>query len=224
MFLIFLLTTPLNVVATSPTEKTTEHVSVNVFGRTVVKEIESASLKGIVEHGLSCKEDFMIIFNKQAPQEEVETAFTNVSSFFQSLVDEGFAQSVEELKTLFHQIRNRIREPRPQQLGMWNGLPTPLFGNVMCGIFSGGYGAIGFCLGTHMIFPTIGIDLANMWMGVGETVSIGLAGFTTSTGLELGITVGFVGIIIATPILILGPYLQVGFAAGYIGASPAPCS
>lgn len=224
LFCIVLLIAPFSVVGTASTKITTELVTVKVFGKTLVKEIEYASLKEIVDLGLSCKEDFMTIFYKQTSQEEVTAAFTNVSLFFQTLVDEGFAQSTEELTALFYQLRDRIREPRPQHLGMWNGLPTPLFGNTMCGIASGGYGALGFCLGTHMIFPTIGIDLANMWIGAGETMSVGLAGFTTSTGPEFGITIGFVGILIATPLLILGPYLQVGFAAGYIGVSPAPFS
>jgi hypothetical protein len=178
--------------------------------------------------GESKKDDFLTIYNRYATQEEVDAAFADVQPFFTALVEHGLTdKSVDDLNSLFHSIREMIQKPKrdsfgPQPCGNWNGLPTPLFGNAACGIFTGGT-AVGFVLGTHTFIPTIGADALITWGGNGETVSIGGLGFTTSTGPGFGVILGFVGILIATPIMIVGVLYITGFAGVYIGVSPAPC-
>jgi hypothetical protein len=194
----------------------------------VVKEMPMSIIDSIIVLGESKRDDFLTIYNKYATQEEVDRAFEDVQPFFSALVGNGLTdKSVDDLNALFHSIRDMIKKPkrdpfRPQPCGNWNGLPTPLFGNAACGIFSAGT-AIGFVLGTHTILPTLGVDALITWAGNGETISIGGLGFTTSTGPGFGVIVGFVGILIATPIMIVGVLYMTGFAGIYIGASPAPC-
>lgn len=217
--------------------KSTEKVLIRIGTHTIEKEISLDTIRSVIDIGVTCKEDFLCIFNKEAAPDEVAKAFENVQPFFNALVENEMTdRTIEDLNILFQQIREKIREPRnpcphhdvgfktggPRPLGNWNGLPTPIFANVACGIFNAGAPAIGFTLGTHTILPTIGVDALTTWADNGETISIGATGFTTSTGPEFGLIVGFIGIMIALPIMILGFIFQVGFAGAYIGVSPSP--
>ena len=55
-----------------------------------------------------------------------------------------------------------------------------------------------------------------------ETATIGLLGWSTSTGPQANVVLGFLGLYIGVPGVPIGPYFLSGFAPGYIGASPAP--
>jgi len=194
----------------------------------ITKEMPIETIKSIIALGESEKNAFLTIYNKYSTKEEVNNAFEEIQPFFSALVSNGLTdKSVDDLNTLFHNIREMIQKPKsnpfgPYTCGGWNGVPTPIFGNGACGIFGMDVPAIGFALGTHTILPTIGIDLLVTWAGDGETVTIGLTGITTSTGPEFGLTFGFIGILLATPIMITGFLFQVGFAGVYIGVGPAP--
>lgn len=223
-----LLLVPISVGALPTQNKTTDDtttVVVQIGKQKIVREMSLQTIKELVELGRACKNDFLVIFNKRSTQEEVDTAFANIQPWFQALVDNGFAKSTQQLNTLFLNIRSRIGgngyDPSRQPLGNWNGFPTPLFGNALCALFSAGMG-IGWSMGSHMIIPTVGVDAINMWAGTDESVTIGVLGFTTSTGPEFGVTFGFAGVMIATPIVIVGPFIQVGFCGAYLGAGVAP--
>ena len=192
-----------------------------------IKEISASTIDEIVSLAKEKKESFLTIYNKYSTPEEVEQAFTDVQPFFDSLIANGLTtKSVDEMNTMFYDIRDMIKKPKrdpngPQPLGGWNGLPTFITGNLACGIFTASV-AFGFTVGTHTLLPTIGADLVTVWCGSGETVSIGGLGFTTSTGPESGIILGFLGIMLATPIMITAFLLQIGFAGLYAGFGPSP--
>jgi hypothetical protein len=194
----------------------------------IIKELPVSLLESLLVLGKSKREDFLTLYNKYASQEEVATAFQNIQPFFQELVRSGLTdKSVGDLNDLFHTIRDMIKKPRrnpegPQPGGSWNGLPTFLVGNTVSGIFCADGPAVGFALGTHTLLPTIGADAFITWAGTGETVSIGSLGFTTSTGPEFGCIFGFIGVLLATPIMIAGLLFMTGFAAFYLGIGPVP--
>lgn len=194
----------------------------------VIRELPVSVIDSIVLLGTSKKDAFLTIYNKYATSEEVAKAFDDVQPFFSALVANGLTdKSVDDLNELFHEIREMIKKPKrdpfgPLPCGSWNGLPTFLVANVLCGVFCADAPAIGFVLGTHTIFPTIGVDLFLTWTGFGETFSIGGLGFTTSSGPEFGLIFGFVGVIIATPMMITGGLFMTGFAALYLGIGPVP--
>jgi hypothetical protein len=85
--------------------------------------------------------------------------------------------------------------------------------------FFGGIGFIGMpgiilALGTHTIFPTIGIDIALKSWGDFFTVTTGLFGTFEGSGYNWGRIVGFVGFLILG---ILGVYLPVVMGVGVYG-------
>jgi hypothetical protein len=92
---------------------------------------------------------------------------------------------------------------------------------MACGIYTIDT-AIGITIGTNTVLPTAGADLTTIWLGIGETMSVGWTGVTTSTGPELGIIIGFLGILLATPFVIAGFLIQLGIAGVYAGFGPAP--
>lgn len=213
----------------------TEKVIIRIGSYTIEKDMSPDVLRSIIDIGVACKKDFLTIYNKDAPLEDVAKAFENIKPFFNALVENEMTdRTAEELTILFQQIREKIREPYtqrslsrsttdgPRPLGNWNGMPSPVFINIACGIFNAGVPAIGFTLGTHTILPTVGADVLTTWADTGETISIGFTGFTTSTGPEFGLIAGFIGIMIVLPLMILGFIFQVGFAGAYVGVSPSP--
>ncbi len=199
-------------------------LTITIGSSQVEKEVPVGTIEGIMALAKECKPHFMVIYDKSRSAEDVSAAFDGVQPFFEALVDNGLTTySVQDLNVLFQQIRERVRyHGGPQTLGGWNGVPTPIFGNIACGIFTADTGVGGLVLGTHTFIPTIGVDALVMWAGVGESVSVGGLGFTTSTGPDSGVIIGFVGIMLATPIVIAGFLLMIGFAALYMGAGPAP--
>ncbi len=205
------------------TPKATEKIRITIGTETVEKEVPLDTIKDIIDLGKTCKEDFLTIFNKQLSEDEVAQAFENIKPFFQALADNDLTEkSVDELSEMFHQIRNKIRQPRPRTVGLWNGIPTPIFGNAGAGLFNVGESALGFTLGTHTLFPTIGADILTTWTDIGETATIGGFGFTTATGPEFGLILGFIGIMICLPIMIIGFIFQVGFVGAYFGLNILP--
>jgi hypothetical protein len=234
VIIMILAVAPLtSAIAPAETQKQTQRVLVKIGTQTKIQEMPLETIYEVIDIGKACKQDFLTVYNKKATPDEVEKAFEDIQPFFTALVENKMTDStVEELNDLFQQIRDKIRAPQnprweydpdgPQPAGNWNGLPTPMFGNVACGIFNVGVPAIGFTLGTHTILPTIGADILTTWADSGETISVGITGYTTSTGPEFGLIIGFIGIMIALPIMILGFIFQVGFATLYVGVSPSP--
>lgn len=231
--IVFLLAmVPLASATPAPEKLDVIEVTCSVGDETVTTYLAVDTVKSVIALGESHKDDFMTIYNKYSTIQQVEEAFENLQPFFETLVStELTTQSVDELNDLFHMIRSKIKKPRvdpfaggngPRPLGNWNGIPTPIFFNSGCGLFNIGVGAIGFTLGTHTFIPTIGADLMTTWFDTGSTETIGLFGFTTSQGPEFGFILGFIGVMIATPIMILGLIFQTGFAGGYMGVSPSP--
>jgi hypothetical protein len=209
-------------------QQETTHLLCVIGRQKIFKEMPVNIINSIILLGESKKDAFITIYNKYATQEEVDKAFEDIQPFFHALVVNGLTdKSVDDLNILFHNIRDLIKKPKnnplgPQPCGSWNGLPTFLVGNAICGIFCADAPAVGFALGTHTILPTIGADAFITWAGTGETVSIGCLGFTTSTGPEFGLILGFIGVLLATPIMIVGGMFMTGFALLYFGIGPAP--
>jgi hypothetical protein len=194
----------------------------------VVTRMPVETIRSIIALGESEKDAFLTIYNKYATPEEVDAAFEEIQPFFDALVTSGLTdRSVDDLNAMFRNIREIIKKPKndpfgPQTLGGWNGFPTFGVVNAVCGIFCMDVPAVGFALGTHTILPTIGLDAFVTWAGDGETISIGGLGYTTSTGPEFGLIFGFIGVMIATPIMILGGLFMTGFGGFYLGVGPAP--
>jgi len=194
----------------------------------VVKEMSADIIDSIILLGESKKDAFLTIYNKYATPEAVSKAFDDVQPFFNALVVNGLTdKSVDDLNNLFNDLRCMIKKPKhdpsgPQPCAGWNGLPTFVAANAACGIFCADIPAVGFALGTHTLLPTIGVDAFITWTGNGETVTIGCAGYTTSTGPEFGAILGFIGILLATPIMIIGGLFMTGFALLYFGVGPEP--
>lgn len=212
-----------------------EPVRAYIGGVYVERYMSQEDMQGLINMGEAGKQDFLTIYDKTKSAEEVAQAFENIQPFFQALIEYKLTgKTIDELNDMFHDIRDKIRLPRnpkwyyhggdggAQPAGMWNGVPTPIFGNMGAGLFNVGASALGFTLGTHTVLPTIGADLLTTWADTGETISIGGAGFTTSTGPEFGLIIGFVGIMLALPIMIVGFIFQVGFVGGYLGIGIMP--
>lgn len=188
------------------------------------KELPVDVVEMLIEMGGQHKEDFQTIYNKYKTKEEVLQAFENLQPYFTALVEHGIAKSVEYLNTFFNNLRDRVKRPiRPRTAGNWNGVPTPVYGNVFCGVTSFGFATGGIALGTHMILPSIGIDILITWSAsVAETGSIGFTGWTNALGPQWNIIFGFVGMYLGIPMMIAGPYFITGFGIVYAGASPSP--
>jgi hypothetical protein len=206
----------------------TTQILCKIGNERITTEISIDALNKIANLVKEKKQSFLIIYNKYSTLEEVEQAFTDIQPVFKSLVLNGLTtKTVNELNDLFYKIRDMIKKPRhnpfsdPQTLGGWNGLPTLLVFNMACGIYTIDT-AIGITIGTNTVLPTAGADLTTIWLGIGETMSVGWTGVTTSTGPELGIIIGFLGILLATPFVIAGFLIQLGIAGVYAGFGPAP--
>jgi hypothetical protein len=229
---IFLLISPVTsaIISTSPTKtaKTMETVRITIGRETVEKEVPLETINAIIDLGKTCKEDFLTIYDKTTTAEQVQQAFSNIRPFFQALIDNKFTdKTIEELNDLYYNIREKIQEPmrrpkfslKPQQgaqpLGIWNGMPTPIWANSICGIFDAGFCA-GFAGGTHALIPTIGGDLFITYGFQGESLTVGLTGGTLAVS-AFQVIIGFVGILIATPIVMIGPYFMTGLCGFVFG-------
>jgi hypothetical protein len=197
-----------------------------VKGKRVEKEMPVSSIQELVDLGASLKEDFLTIYDKTKSDEEVTTAFENIKPFFQALIDNGLTdKTVDDPNSLYLYIREKIQEQRrqptikpqegPQPMGIWNGLPTPVWANIICGQFDAGMCA-GFAGGTHMIFPTVGADVFLTYGFQGTSVTIGGFGYTLAmTGFNF--ILGFVGILLAVPLIMIGPYFLAGMSGMLVG-------
>lgn len=210
-------------IKTIPTSNENLTTCMIIVGREKVKtQLPLSEVKDFVNYAATFEDDFMTIYNKRASNEEVAVAFDNLQPFFQRLGDEKFtSKNVSELTAFFNSIRERVREPRKDNrappansLGFWNGVPTPIWGNTMCGLFEVGE-CIGFIAGTHTLIPTIGADLFATYCYSGIAKSVGLGGGTTSA-LGFEVWVGFVGVILCTPGIMIGPYFLTGLCGGFV--------
>jgi hypothetical protein len=187
-----------------------------------------STIQNLIDMGAAYKQDFLTIYDKTKTAEEVEQAFANVQPFFQALIQSGLTdKSVDDLNNLYHGIRDKIREPRRQPawkpqdgggvrpLGIWNGLPTPMWGNAICGIFDVG-SCSGFACGTHTFIPTIGADFFITYYFTGESLTVGFLGFT-SANVAFQAIIGFIGVLICTPLIMLGPYFMTGLCGFVFG-------
>ena len=197
-----------------------------VNGESLEKEMSVSTLQAIVDLGASHQEDFLTIYDKTKSDEEVTAAFENIEPFFQTLIDNRLtSKTVDELNTLYYDIREKIREPRgqpvwkpqdgPIPMGIWNGVPTPIWANVICGQFDAGF-CVGFAGGTHLIIPTVGIDAFLTYGFQGTSVSVGAFGYTiASTGFNF--ILGFIGILLTVPLVMFGPYFLAGMSGMLVG-------
>ena len=204
----------------------TTTVRITIGRQTTEKEMSQNVIKSVMDIGASCKEDFLTIYNKQKTSEEVAQAFENIQPFFQAMIDNDLTdKTIDELNTMYEDIRGKIREPRnklsgnptngPQPTGLWNGVPTPIWMNVACGIFDAGT-CTGFALGTHTILPTIGADLFITYAYTGTSTTVGRFGATISAA-AFQVILGFIGVLIATPAIMVGPYFMTGLCGFVFG-------
>ena len=225
---VFILILPIASAIPQPQNnvKDTTTILCTIDGVSVEKEMSLTTIQDLIDMGKSCKEDFLTIYDKTKSTEEVTTAFENIKPFFQALIENGLTdKTVEELNTLYYTIRAKIREPRhkiawnpqggPQPLGLWNGIPTPVWGNVVCGIFDAGMCA-GFAAGTHTIIPTIGVDAFITYGFTGESITVGGFGMTLAV-TAFQVIFGFAGVLLTTPLIMIGPYFMTGICGAMFG-------
>jgi hypothetical protein len=199
-----------------------------VDGKKVEKVLPVTTIQNLIKMGSSHKQDFLTIYDKTKTAEEVEQAFTNIRPFFQALIDSGLTdKTIDDLNILYRDIRDKIREPRQQPtlkmkdggnanpLGIWNGIPTPMWANTICGIFDVGT-CSGFACGTHTLIPTIGADFFITYYFTGESLTVGGFGFT-SANAAFQVIIGFIGILLCTPLIMLGPYFMTGLCGFVFG-------
>lgn len=232
VIVLILAITPLTCAAASEvpekTSKTTEKIRITVGTETIEKEVSLDTIYKIIELGKQCKEDFLTIYDKTKTIDDVEQAFQNIQPFFTALVDSSLTdKDVGELNDLYYSIRDKIRAPMREQrraikpheglqpLGIWNGIPTPIWANAICGIFDAGI-CIGFAAGTHVLIPTIGTDAFITYGFQGESITVGLAGGTLAV-TAFQVIFGFVGILIVLPLIMFGPYFMTGLCGGMVG-------
>jgi hypothetical protein len=206
----------------------TEKIHITIGKETVEKELPLDTIEDIIDLGSTCKEDFLTIYDKTTTAEQVEQAFINIQPFFQALINNGLTEkTMEELNDLYHIIRERIQKPlhesrqektehqESRPMGIWNGLPTPVWANAVCGIFDVGICA-GFAGGTHAIIPTIGVDAFITYAFQGESLTVGLTGGTFAVS-AFQVIIGFIGILITLPIIMFGPYFMTGLCGVVFG-------
>ncbi len=197
-----------------------------VNGERTERDLMVSSIQNLIELGGSHKEDFLTIYDKTKSADEVATAIENIKPFFQALIDKELTdKTVEELNSLYYSIREKIREPRrqpqkvpqdgPQPLGIWNGIPTPVWANFMCGQFDIGI-CSGFAGGTHMLIPTVGADVFLTYAFQGTSVTIGGFGYTIAT-VGFNFVMGFIGVLLAMPLIMFGPYFLAGMSCLLVG-------
>ena len=197
-----------------------------VNGESIQKEMSVSTIQYLIDMGASHKEDFITIYDRTKSDEEVTNAFENIKPFFQALIDNGLTdKTVDELNTLFTSIREKIRQPKykpvwepqdgPRPRGIWNGIPTPLWANIICGQFDAGF-CVGFAGGTHLLIPTVGADVFLTYGFQGTSVSVGGFGYTIAA-MGFNFILGFVGILLTLPLVMFGPYFLAGMSGMLVG-------
>ncbi len=229
LFLVGLLLSisAVNVIA-QPQIVTTKATTILCYvdGKRVEKEMSISTIQNLIDMGASCKKDFLTIYDKTSSVEDVTVAFENIKPFFQALKESGLTdKTVEGLNALYYNIREKIKEPKhnlvwkqqegSQPAGIWNGLPTPVWANAICGIFDVGI-CVGFAGGTHTLIPTIGIDAFITYAFQGESLTVGTFGGTLAI-TAFQVIIGFIGILICLPLIMLGPYFMTGLCGFVFG-------
>lgn len=199
-----------------------------IDGKDIEKDVPLSLLENLCDLGARYKADFLIIYDKTASEDDVALSLVNITPFFEALREKGLTdKTVDEFRLLFYEIREKIHEPRrqpvwkPQQeddarpLGLWNGIPTPVWANMMCGVFDAGL-CMGFAAGTHLIIPTVGIDAFLTYGFNGESISVGFFGGTLAI-TAFQVIIGFVGILLCTPLMMAGPYFMTGMCGFMLG-------
>jgi hypothetical protein len=192
----------------------------------IEKEMSISTIQNLIDMGASCKKDFLTIYDKTKSVEDVTVAFENIKPFFQALKESGLTdKTVEELNAVYYSIREKIKEPKHklawnqqqgrQPAGIWNGFPTPVWANAICGIFDVGM-CMGFAGGTHALIPTIGIDAFITYAFQGESLTVGIFGGTMAVA-AFQVIIGFIGILICLPLIMFGPYFMTGLCGFVFG-------
>lgn len=206
-------------------EQTTTLLCV-IDGNHIQREMPLSLLQDLINMGGSHRDDFLTIYDKTTSADEVATALENIRPFFQALIDHQLTEkTVEELNALYYNIRAKIREQRrqprempqegPQPRGIWNGIPTPVWANFLCGQFDVGI-CSGFAGGTHLLIPTVGADLFLTYAFQGTSITVGAFGYTLGTA-GFNFCLGFVGILLAVPLIMIGPYFLAGMSSLLFG-------
>jgi len=196
-----------------------------------IKEIAKESYNNIIEMGKSSFKDFMIIYNPDSTEDEVNVAFNNVRPFFTTIVNNELTdKTVEELDMLYREIRNKIKErwqnngEKIISKGWWNGIWAPMFVNGGCGIFAEAKRCQGFVIGTHSILPGIGADILLTYFTTdlsAITGSIGVTGVTNANGPQMAFIINYLGILFGEiPVISYMVFaLLIGYAMFYAVAS-----
>jgi len=194
-------------------------------------ELTREEYNNIIDLGKSLFEDFIVIYDPESTQEEVDLAFDNVKPFFTTIVDHGLTdKSVNDLEILYKEIRQKIIDGREkkggkiQSTGWWNGLWAPMFFNGGCGILAEAKRCQGFVLGTHSIFPTIGFDILLTYFSTDATAityTIGVTGWTAAHGPQMAFNINYLGILLGEiPVISYMIFaLMIGYSMFYCGAS-----
>ncbi len=196
-----------------------------------IVELTREEYNNIIDLGKSLFEDFIVIYDPESTTGEVDVAFNNVKPFFTTIVDHGLTdKSVEELKIIYKEIRQKIIDGREkkggkiQSTGWWNGLWAPAFVNGGCGIFAEAKRCQGFVIGTHSIFPSIGFDILLTYFTTdlsAMTGTIGVTGVTNANGPQMAFIINYLGILFGEiPVVSYMVFaLLIGYAMFYAGAS-----
>jgi len=229
LFLVGLLLSisAVNAIAQPPIiSKKTTTILCYVDDTRIEKEMSISTIQNLIDMGTSCKKDFLTIYDKTKSVEDVTVAFENIKPFFQALKESGLTdKTVEELNAVYYSIREKIKEPKHkldwnqqqgrQPAGIWNGFPTPVWANAICGIFDVGM-CMGFAGGTHALIPTIGIDAFITYAFQGESLTVGIFGGTMAVA-AFQVIIGFIGILICLPLIMFGPYFMTGLCGFVFG-------
>jgi len=194
-------------------------------------ELTREEYNNIIDLGKSLFEDFIVIYDPESTQEELDLAFDNVKPFFTTIVDHGLTdKSVNDLEIIYKEIRQKIIDGREkkggkiQSTGWWNGLWAPMFFNGGCGILAEAKRCQGFVLGTHSIFPTIGFDILLTYFSTDATAityTIGVTGWTAAHGPQMAFNINYLGILLGEiPVISYMIFaLMIGYSMFYCGAS-----
>ncbi len=232
----------LNLSINSPKEKSVDNetlkavcyvISSEKNRERIIREIPRENYNKIVEMGRSLFKDFMIIYNPDSTEDEVNIAFNNVKPFFTAIINNKLTdKSIDELELLYREIRDKIakrwqsKEDKIISKGWWNGIWTPMFLNGGCGIMAEAKRCQGFVIGTHSLIPSIGFDILLTYFTTDLTAityTIGVTGWTAAHGPQMAFNINYLGILFGEiPVISYMIFaLLIGYSMFYCGASVA---
>lgn len=233
LVVVLILSIPIVSAAAKPPTNTIRNTQTTpvlciIDGTYIEKDVSMTLLGNLCDLGARYKADFLTIYDKTASGNDVAYSLENITPFFEALKESGLTdKTVDEFRMLFYKIREKIYEPRRQSLwkpqqeddarpfGLWNGVPTPVWANMMCGIFDAGL-CMGFAAGTHLVIPTVGVDAFLTYGFNGESISVGFFGGTLAI-TAFQVIIGFVGILLCIPLMMAGPYFMTGMCSFMLG-------